>query len=121
MVELPPLGRVHGHHRDGAPGRGRRRLLLGKPRLRHGGQVAREVPRRRGRFPSYEPARQVGELRDIHEPLDRLRLRCEHLLAAQPDPLDKPVDEPVRRHLLEGAARRPVDPQEVEGPVATLR
>ena len=97
-----------------------RREASGEARLRDRGQIASEVPRRRRRLAPHEAAGNVGELRDVHQPLDRVGLRGEHLLAAEADPLDQAVYEAVGRHLLERAAGRPVDAQEGECPVTPL-
>ena len=63
---------------------------------------------------------ELGELGDVHEPLDRVGLGREDLLAAQPDPLDQPVHEAVGAHLLERARGRAGGAQEGERAVAAL-
>ena len=54
------------------------------------------------------------------QPLDRVGVGGEHLLAPQPDALDQPVHERVGAAVLEGARRRAVEPEERLRPVAAL-
>ena len=94
VVELAPLGRVHRHHAHGARrARGGAASSSRQPGLGDRGHVAGEVARRAPRLAAHEGGRQLGQLGDVDEPLDGVGLRGEHLLAAQPDPLDQPVHE----------------------------
>ena len=60
------------------------------------------------------------QLGDVAQPLDRVRVRGEHLLAAQADALDQPQHERVRAAVLEGVRGRAVEAQEGARPVAAL-
>ena len=103
---------MHRHHLDGRRQVLGRRLLLAQPGLSHGRHVAHEIAWRGVGLAAHVRAGKLAELRDVHEPLHRVGLRGEHLLAAQPDALDQPVDERVRPHLRERRRRRPVEAEE---------
>ena len=111
VVALDLGGRVQLRHPNGVRQR-RLGLGLGKARLRDRGDVAREVARRGLRLAAHVGGRELAQLRDRHQPLERVRLRREQLLAAQPDALDQPVHERVGTHVLERLRRRAVEAQE---------
>ena len=64
--------------------------------------------------------RQLGELRDVAEALDRVGVGGEDLLAAEADALDQPEHERVGATVLEGARRGAVEAQEHPRAVAPL-
>ena len=95
-------------------------LLLAQPRLGDRGEVAREVARRGVRLAAHVGRGQLGELRDVAQPLDRVRVGGEHLLAAQADALDQPQHEGVGPPVLERVRGRAVEAQERARAVAAL-
>jgi hypothetical protein len=82
VVELEAAGGAHAQHLHGGRRGGAGGLLLAQTRLRHRGEVAGEVARGGVRLATHVGRGQLGELRDVTKPLDRVRVRGEHLLAA---------------------------------------
>ena len=120
VVELEPLGGVHGHHAHGRRGRRRHGLLLAQPGLGDRRQVAGELARSAVRLAAHVGARELRQLGDVAQALDGVGLGGEHLLAPQPDPLHQPQHERVRAAVLERRRRGAVEAQEGLGPVAPL-
>src|SRR5439155_243295 len=82
---------------------------------------ASSCPRRLRLRPALHVARsQLGQLGDVAQALDGVRVGCEQLLPAQPDPLDQPEHEGIRAAIVEGAAGGPVEAKERLRPVAPL-
>ncbi len=86
-----------------------------------GGQVADEVAHRAARLAPRPVGGQLGEVREVDQPLRGLGARREELVAAQAHALDEPADEDVGAHLLERVRGGAVQPQERLDPVARLR
>ena len=120
MVELEALGSVHRHHLHGRCRGHADRLLLAQSRLGDGRQVPGEVARGRLRLTAHVGARELGELGDVAQALDRVGLGREHLLAAQADALDQAQHEGVGAAVLEGARGGAVQAQEGARPVTAL-
>ena len=120
MIELEPLGGVHGHHLHGRCPHHAHGLLFAQSRFGHGGEVAGEVACGGLRLTAHVGAGQLGQLGDVAQSLDGVRLGCEHLLAAQPDPLDQAQHEGVGAAVVEGAGGGAVEAQERARPVAAL-
>ena len=102
------------------PSADRRRLLLAQAGLRHRRDVAGELPRRGLRRAPHERRGHLPEAREVHEPLDDVRLRGEQLLAAQAEAVDQPVHEQVRTGRVERAEGAALQFQEGEDPLAGL-
>ena len=66
------------------------------PGVGDGGDRAREFTRRRLRRAPRVRGRELAEPRERPQPLDDVGLRGEQLVAAQPEPVDQPVDVQVR-------------------------
>jgi hypothetical protein len=112
-IELEPLGAVHRHHLHGVRVPVHDRVLLAQAGGRHRTHVFGEVTGGAAGAVTHPRGSQVGELGDVHEPLERFGAGVEQVLLAQPDPLDQAVHEQVRAHLVEGAAGAAVQLQEV--------
>src|SRR5215218_5802507 len=65
--------------------------------------------------------RELWQLGDVAQPLDRVGLSREHLLATHPDSLHEPQHEGVGAEALEGTAGGSVELEEALGAVASLR
>jgi len=121
MRDLHVAGGVHRDDRNRAGQARRDDLVLRQAGLGHRRQVAGEITRGPLRVTAHVCARQVDELRDVRQPLSGVGLRREQLLAPDADALDQSVHERVRLHRLERTRRAPVEAQESECAVASLR
>ena len=120
MAELEALGRVHRHHLHADGPVARHRLLLAQPRLGHGGDRAGELARGGLRRAAHVGGGELGELGEVHEPLDDLHRRREQQLAPQPEALDQAVDVEVRARGVERRRGRAVELEERADALARL-
>ena len=120
MLELVALGVVHRHHPHAARALGAGRLLLAQPGVGDRGDRARELARRRLRRAAHVGRRQLGEARQVAQPLDDLGRGREQQLPPQPEPLDQPVHVEIRPRGVQRARGGPVELQEDHDPLARL-
>ncbi len=120
VLELQPLGGVHGHHLHADGAVARRRLLLAQPGVGDGRDRARELARGRLRGAAHVGRGELGELGEVAQPLDDLGRGGEQQLAAQAEPLDQPVHVEVGARGVDRARGAAVEAEEVADPVARL-
>ena len=120
VVELVPLGVVHRHHAHAARGLAVAGLLLAQPGVGDGRDRAGELARGGLRRAAHVGGGELGEARQVAQPLDDLGGGREQQLPAQPEPLDQPVHVQVRARGVQRGGRGPVELEEEDDPVARL-